>query len=88
MSKKLQPITNPDPSNESQSYWESVLASWGLTPENGRTPRLWVNRGTDKEACLRQVKFVGSNMNLEGIEEEQFRKESGIVRPDGHGPDK
>lgn len=84
---KRQPITNPDTSNVSQDYWDSVLTSYGLSAERGRAPRKWINRGTDLEELVRLEVHVGRSQNLEGVEEQEIRRETGRVTPTGRGPD-
>jgi len=68
------PITEPDRTNESQEYWNEVLLSHGLGPNAGSVPS-------------RKVSFIGGIKNLVGKEEEQFRADTGQVKPKGHGPD-
>jgi hypothetical protein len=71
----------------SQEYWEKVLTESGLAMERGRPLRLWIDRGTPNERREDIVSYVGTSNNLVGIEEEQYRKKSGRVRPKGHAPD-
>jgi hypothetical protein len=79
---KTKKIKNPDTANEKPSYWEKVLSSHKLSMEKGRAPRF---RRNGKQ--IRKVKFVGGMRNIEGIQEQQFRKRTGRVEPKGHGPD-
>lgn len=59
-------------------YWEKVLKSFSLGMDAGRPRR-------------REVSFVGTSINLVGIENEQTAnkvwKGGRRVRPKGHGPD-
>lgn len=71
----MDPITNPDVTNEDFKYWEKVLLSYGLSVNAGSVPS-------------RKVSFIGGINNLVGKEEEEIRKETGVVNPSGHGPDK
>lgn len=83
----MRPIKKPDTSNESITYWDKVLSSYGLSKDRGLPPQFWVERGTDQEKKVRQALSVGNSFNISNIEEEQYRKRSGKVRPSGHGPD-
>ena len=85
---KVEPITNPDTTSTDPKYWEKVLTSHGLSAEKGRSPRMWINRGTELEELVRRELFVGGVNEIIGIDEEEFRKESGQVRPKGAGPDR
>jgi hypothetical protein len=69
----MQPIANPDVTNEDPRYWDKVLLSHGLGINAGAVPS-------------RKVSFIGGINNLVGKEEEEIRKESGQVDPQGHGP--
>jgi hypothetical protein len=77
-----------DITNTSRRYWDKILSSLGLSNNRGLPPQFWINRGTDKEKKLRQALSVGNSVNIANIEEEQYRKRSGRVRPEGYGPDK
>ena len=79
---KTKKIKKPDLENIEQSYWEKVLSSHRLTMEKGRAPRF---RRNGKQ--IRKVKFVGGMDNIEGVQEQQYRKRTGRVVPSGHGPD-
>lgn len=79
---KTKKIKKPDTANEKPEYWEQVLTSHKLSMESGRAPRF---RRNGKQ--VRKVKFVGDMSNIEGVQERQYRKRTGRVVPDGHGPD-
>lgn len=70
----MEPIEKPDTSNLDPKYWDKVLKSHGLGVNAGAVPS-------------RKVSFIGGINNLVGKEEEEYRKESGKVDPNGHGPD-
>ena len=83
---KDKPITNPDTTCTDKKYWERVLASHGLPAEGGRSPRTWVGRGTEIEQLVRRELYIGGSNEIEGLEEELLRGETGEVRPLGRGP--
>ena len=70
----MEPIENPDTENTSVEYWNEILKSYGLSMSAGSPSR-------------RVVSHVGTIKNCAGIDEEQFRKDSGQVQPTGKGPD-
>lgn len=71
--RTAEPITEPDRQCEDISYWNDVLASHGLGLSEGSPSR-------------RKVSHIGSMKNLEGLEEEEFRKSDGRVYPSGKPP--
>ena len=67
------PITDPDTTNTSQQYWEEVLISHGLGEQRARATTKTVLRGGIRE--------------LVGIEESEYEKSTGKVKPFGRGPE-
>lgn len=84
---KKKPIDDPDLTNTSQSYWDKVLSSLGLSKDRGLPPQFWIDRGGPNEKKVRQTLSVGGMRNIEGVQEEQYRKRTGRVTSKGHGPD-
>jgi hypothetical protein len=71
----MKPIDNPDKDSDSLEYWNLVLKSHGLSMSAGSMPS-------------RKVSFVGGINNLVGVEEEEFKIETGVIKPERPGPDK
>ena len=69
----------------SPEYWERVLRESGLSMNSGRPPQRWIDRGTPEERREDIVIYVGTSNDLVGMEEEENRKVSGKVAPEGHG---
>lgn len=69
----MDPITNPDLTNEDPQYWEKVLLSHGLSMKRANKPRV--------EA------YIGTTQNLITLDTRNEEKSSGRVTPPGHGPD-
>lgn len=67
------PIEDPDVSNTDPKYWENVLQSHGLGMNVGSPER-------------RTTWGVGGIKSLVGIEEQEYRRETGVVAPSGAGP--
>lgn len=83
----MKPIENPDITNEDPDYWSDVLTSWDLSLEKGSPPRFWVNRDTETPILYRRLNFVGTSENLQGVQEQQFRRKLGKTSPSGTGSD-
>lgn len=83
----MEPINNPDVNNTDPEYWELVLLSHGLSNRKGESPRARIKteQGTKQ---INKLLHVGGLNNLVSVDEQQFRKESGRVKPDGSGPDR
>jgi hypothetical protein len=67
------PIENPDLSNTSPDYWEKVLQSHGLGVNTGSPER-------------RRAWGVGGVYALTMVEEQQARRDTGVVQPCGAKP--
>lgn len=88
MPRKLRkPIKNPDTSNESPEYWTKVLVSWNLASERGRPSRMHMEDGSGGKKLGRRTSFIGSLVNLQTVEEQEFRRKRGKVSPSGSGPE-
>lgn len=62
------------------------MASHGLSTRRGESPKEWIDRGTDKERREDIVTSVGGSENLAGLEEEEYRKNTGKKSPEGSSP--
>jgi hypothetical protein len=69
----MKPIENPDTEREDSEYWDKVLASHGLGMNRGHRPN--------------RTSFRGGINELVVTERQQLDKDTGIVKPPGHGPD-
>lgn len=66
------PIENPDTQNVDPGYWEKVLSSYGLG----------MDRGNRKSRTM----LIGGISELVRAEHSLYEKETGAVKPSGHGP--
>lgn len=69
----MKPIENPDTTIEDESYWEKVLHSHGLGMNRGHRPN--------------RTSFRGGINELVITEQHEHERETGTVKPPGHGPD-
>jgi len=74
---KRQPITEPDRTNTSESYWNMVLESHGLGCSRGDSPRIRVKQPNGEVSKERLVELVGGYNNIAGIDEQVYREETG-----------
>jgi hypothetical protein len=85
--KVLVPITEPDRTNESISYWNSVLESHGLGLLQGATPRT-IMVGSENDLVHVETKAADRDSDML-TDKFQNKKEDGArhVTPRGKGPD-
>jgi hypothetical protein len=69
----MKPIDSPDLTREDSAYWDKVLASHNLGMNRGHRPN--------------RTSFRGGINELVVTEERELERESGVVKPSGHGPD-
>jgi hypothetical protein len=69
----MKPIEKPNTQCEDKSYWEKVLASHNLGMNRGHRPN--------------RTSFRGGINELVVAEQIEYEKETGAVKPPGHGPD-
>lgn len=71
--KRIKPILDPDRQNLSETYWNDVLASHGLSMDRGK--------------ATHKVSLRGGITELVVAEKIQYQKDSGQTKPPGKGPD-
>lgn len=69
----MKPIIDPNTEETDPAYWERVLASHGLGMNRGHRPN--------------RTSFRGGINELVVTERQELDKETGNVKPPGHGPD-
>jgi len=84
----MKPIDKPDLDNTDPLYWERVLRSHGLSTTKGEYPRERQKQSDGTIKKISRVLQVGNMRNVDSVEEEQVRIKTGVVKPEGHGPDR